>query len=133
MPQKRTKGFIYVMASPHVPGLVKVGRSVSPDARLVAMKTGCPGLAIVYVSVEVTDAALTERLAHKILDGCRVEGEWFKVKHAVAVRAVQHAVAGNRVRMALSRDAQLAQPDSELVREVKRIRAAKRMARLVKP
>lgn len=120
---------VYVVASPHMPGLVKIGRATDMPSRLRALRTGCPGARLIYLTESLPDADATEKLAHRALNLYRVEGEWFRVTHTVAVRAVCAAVAGNGARVTMTRPGKIPGPDSELVAEVKRIRAAKRDAR----
>ena len=76
-------------------GLVKVGRSITPDVRLRTLETqGGFHIARAWVSVPLDDSITTESLAHLALQESRDIGEWFAVDFDEAVAAVCEAVAG---------------------------------------
>jgi Meiotically up-regulated gene 113 len=68
----------YVIAGNH--GLVKIGMSTNPEARLATLQTGSPHkLRLAYVLATNIDAAQIEGEVHRILDKNRCAGEWFDV------------------------------------------------------
>jgi Meiotically up-regulated gene 113 len=77
--------FIYVLRGEH--GLLKVGISNNPVARLASLRTASPfPLEMVYVAVTSGPANRLERATHDALAKSRCNGEWFDcpLSHAVA-------------------------------------------------
>ena len=56
---------------------LKIGRSISPGARLKHLQTGCPGKLVLYKFVP-HESPFTEKELHKKFAHLRVSGEWFK-------------------------------------------------------
>lgn len=56
---------------------VKIGRSVTPQARLRAVQSGCMYRLKMLKSIAVYDAAGCESYWHKALRAYRMQGEWF--------------------------------------------------------
>ena len=86
-------GYVYVMTNETMPGLVKVGMTFrSPAERADELRsTGNAGRFIVAYELELDDPNFVEREAHKLLDECCVEKEWFRCSVGVAVSALHHA------------------------------------------
>lgn len=65
---------------------VKIGKSVSPGARLKHLQTGCPDKLVLYRFIP-HESPFTEKEIHKKFAHLRVSGEWFKytdeLKHFV--------------------------------------------------
>jgi hypothetical protein len=77
--------FIYVLRGDH--GLLKVGISTNPVARLATLRTASPfPLEMVYVAVTQGPAERLERATHDALRERRCSGEWFDcpLSHVVA-------------------------------------------------
>ena len=87
-----TPNYVYVIEAPA--GLVKVGISRNPQARLGDLRGGMP-LALRLVRTWPRphgDAAKVERTAHRLLhDSRQGRTEWFQVPTAEAVKAVEKA------------------------------------------
>lgn len=85
--------FAYVIRGDH--GLVKIGRSADPEARLASLQTASPfHLDLAHVMPVAGSAFDIEQEAHAILDRYRRAGEWFACPVDVAVAAI--AAAGYR-------------------------------------
>ena len=84
-------GFIYVIRGEH--GLIKVGSSTNPRARLAQLRTASPfPLEIDYLGFTRADLYVeVEKTAHAILEDHRVNLEWFDCKTDVAVAAIHRA------------------------------------------
>lgn len=83
---------IYVIATND--GLCKIGVSRNPEARLASLQTGCPyHLHIVYVCVVKDQAYEVEGLAHTLLRGRKIGGEWFECSEGEAIEAVNKSAA----------------------------------------
>jgi hypothetical protein len=83
------KMYVYVIESEA--GVVKIGFSGDPQARLLALLTGHPfGLDIVYTRHHGC-APLLEKIIHRILQPLKIRGEWFKCSRAEAIAAVDAA------------------------------------------
>lgn len=85
-------GLVYVLFNPHMPGLVKIGKT-SRDANLRAAElsqhTGVPADFIVVFQQEVTDCDMVERLVHERLSERRLPNrEFFKVSVEEALHVV---------------------------------------------
>ncbi|GGH14888.1 hypothetical protein GCM10007036_14490 [Alsobacter metallidurans] len=94
-------GFVYVIRGDH--GLVKVGFSTNPEARLATLRTASPfPLAFAYVcAVEggAGPALAVEQQALAHLAGRRMNGEWFDTNVPTAVAAIAMAASwlGHRI------------------------------------
>lgn len=84
-------GFIYVIRGEH--GLIKVGSSTNPRARLAQLRTASPfPLEIDYLGCTRSDLYVeVEKTAHSILEGHRVNLEWFDCEPDIAVAAIHRA------------------------------------------
>jgi hypothetical protein len=84
-------GFIYVIRGEH--GLIKVGSSTNPRARLAQLRTASPfPLAIDYLGFTRADLYVdVEKTAHAILEDHRVNLEWFDCDSDIAVAAIHRA------------------------------------------
>lgn len=73
----------------------KVGISSNPTARLASLQAAVPfPLSFAFIGVtDGTDGGAIEREAHRLLDRCRVEGEWFDCSTEAAISAVTGAAA----------------------------------------
>jgi hypothetical protein len=93
--------WVYVIAS--TAGMVKVGISRAPAARLAALQTGHPFKLTLFRQVERPkgDALRVEQTAHRILRAHRQHGtEWFKVTPEEAAKAVETACEASEAREA---------------------------------
>ncbi len=62
---------------------VKIGKSVSPGARLKQLQTGCPDQLVLYRFVS-HESPFTEKELHKKFFHLRVSGEWFRYTDELA-------------------------------------------------
>ena len=85
-----TGGFVYVIRGEH--GLVKVGVSTNPSARMAQLRTASPfPLTFAYVAAvegRAGNAYLVEQAAHGLLARHAMAGEWFDVPIDMAVAAI---------------------------------------------
>lgn len=84
---------VYLASSDRAPGLVKIGFSTSPEARVreivdPGMRRGCKLLRVVERS---RDMQPVERQAHRIMRERRVSCEWFEATEQEALWAVLSA------------------------------------------
>lgn len=88
-------GFVYLAINPNMPGLVKIGRTINVEARMIILSaaTGVPGAFECVFSISVENPADVERQLHRLYNYCRVErrNEFFKVDWQ-AVRATVWAM-----------------------------------------
>jgi hypothetical protein len=88
--------YIYVLTNPHMPGLVKIGRTLDVQRRVIELSgaTGVPGSFEVAHVACVADGAYAERDAHDVLVRHRISfsREFFKCSVEQAVTAVDLAV-----------------------------------------
>ena len=84
-------GFVYVIRGEH--GLIKVGSSTNPRARLAQLRTASPfPLEIDYLGFTRSDLYVeVEKTAHAILADHRVNLEWFDCEPDIAVAAIHRA------------------------------------------
>jgi hypothetical protein len=100
MMETRTVGFVYVLANPRMPGLVKVGvtQALIEDRARALFSTGVPVAFDVKFGLTTSYPRDVERAAHRLLDDSRLPGrEFFEVsigKAIDAVRTAAHQVAG---------------------------------------
>ena len=89
----RTNAHVYVMEEAET-GLLKVGHSKYPYARLRDLSTDVGSIAVRYTTDLLEHAEKTEMLAHRILrkSGCHIKGEWFSCGLDEAVDAIQTAI-----------------------------------------
>lgn len=92
-PEQTTGSFLYVIRGTH--GLVKIGMTMDPQARLAALQTGSPfPLELIYIAAVPDDAGYAvEQAAHALLEQSRVSGEWFSCRPDRASQAVEQAAA----------------------------------------
>jgi hypothetical protein len=84
---KMRGGFIYVIRDDH--GLLKIGISNNPNARLAQLKTASAvPLAIAYAGALRCDGFAIESATHETLNRYRAEGEWFDCPIDLAVAAI---------------------------------------------
>jgi hypothetical protein len=98
-----TAGWIYALASPSLPGVIKIGRTTRDPVTRARELGGYAGATADYVVVAhaaVPDAVASETHAHRLLRHCRRKGtELFEVTPGRA-RAVVFAVARSTPRSA---------------------------------
>lgn len=83
-------GFIYIVRDAN--GLLKIGISSNPTARLATLRTASPvPLAFEYIGALRSDGYAIEAKAHDILSRHRLSGEWFDCAPEVAVGAISAA------------------------------------------
>src|ERR1700704_1423978 len=87
-PRRQLQGsFIYVVRGDH--GLIKIGVSSNPSARLARLRTASAvPLTIAYVGALRCAGYTVEAEAHRTLAGYRLEGEWFNCPVDMAVAAI---------------------------------------------
>jgi hypothetical protein len=83
------KLYVYVIESEA--GVVKVGFSGDPQARLLSLLTGHPFALDVVYTRHHDCAPLLEKIAHRILEPMKMRGEWFKCSRYDAIAAVDAA------------------------------------------
>ena len=84
-------GYVYVFQNRE--GIVKIGRTKSPNARKKTLENMSGGQAIkFYLSREVGNSEKVEAAVHKSLQGNKVHGEWFRCEFAEAQNAVEKEV-----------------------------------------
>jgi hypothetical protein len=87
-PRRQLEGrFIYVIRADN--GLLKIGISSNPNARLAQLQTSSPfKLSIAYVAALRCDGRTVEAAAHRTLASYRQSGEWFDCPADMAVAAI---------------------------------------------
>jgi hypothetical protein len=87
-PRRQLQGsFIYVIRGDH--GLLKIGISTNPSARLAQLRTASAvPLTIAYVGAIRCAGHAVEAEAHRTLAGYRQNGEWFSCPTDMAVAAI---------------------------------------------
>jgi hypothetical protein len=90
-PRRQLQGsFIYVIRGDH--GLIKIGVSSNPSARLARLRTASAvPLTIAYVGALRCNGYAVEAAAHETLAGYRQNGEWFNCPVDMAVAAIAAA------------------------------------------
>lgn len=82
---------VYVMLADD--GLVKIGISAHPKSRLAALRsTQRKKISLEYATEALPNCLDIEAIAHKLLAGQRVSGEWFAVDVEKAVWAIGEAI-----------------------------------------
>ncbi len=82
-----SQDFVYVVDGGQ--GLVKIGVSTDPTARLVTLQTGSPHrLRLAFTAPTFGHAFEIEQEAHAILAAQRANGEWFAVSSDLAIAAL---------------------------------------------
>jgi len=95
-------GFIYLLTNEAMPGLVKIGKTGSPDPqtriRQLSNSTGVPEPFVCELLVRFADADTVERLLHKTLDPVRSNRrrEFFRID-LDAVTALVKAISGGEI------------------------------------
>jgi hypothetical protein len=87
--------FLYIISGP--PGLVKIGVTTDPRARILALQTGSP-YPLDFAAIVATPGSgyNIEALVHQLLDPYHVSGEWFRVSPYVAMGTIQRAATSLR-------------------------------------
>jgi hypothetical protein len=87
-PRRQLQGnFIYIVQADN--GMVKIGISTNPSARLAQLRTASAvPLAIAYVGALRCNGYAIEAEAHRTLADYRLEGEWFNCPVGMAVAAI---------------------------------------------
>ena len=84
-------------------GLIKLGTSTNPAARLAQLRTASPfPLDFAYVCAvdgDAQSAALLEALTHDMLTKNRLNGEWFDIQPTMAVAAIAATAHQNGFRI----------------------------------
>ena len=87
-----SKGYVYVLTNPSMPGIVKIGQTKrTAEARAAELwQTGVPTPFIVHFSIKTPDCGRLESLCHEKLFDFRVENsrEFFRVLPDFAKKAV---------------------------------------------
>jgi hypothetical protein len=79
--------FIYVVQADN--GMLKIGVSTNPGARLAQLRTSSPfKLSFAYMGALRCDGYAIEAAAHETLSRHRLEGEWFNCPVDMAVAAI---------------------------------------------
>lgn len=77
------KGHVYVIGSPHLSRVVRVGVSCNVQRRLRTLRAGSPlPLAIQWQSEALADYSVEGSL-HRVLGFARLHGEWFQLERPV--------------------------------------------------
>lgn len=78
-----TKGYVYILTNPSMPGLVKIGKTTrDPNGRATELdSTGVPTAFEVYCSERTPDCDALEDIMHRDFDSCRVRPnrEFFRI------------------------------------------------------
>jgi T5orf172 domain len=90
-PRRQLQGsFIYVIRGDH--GMLKIGVSTNPSARLAQLRTSSPfKLSFAYMGALRCNGYAVEAAAHETLAGYRQNGEWFNCPVDMAVAAIAAA------------------------------------------
>lgn len=106
--RKDGPGYLYALSHPSFVGVVKIGCTAEPQARLRSINGGVP---IPYEMVVVTPVRaryLAERFVHWRLRGCRIKGgEFFRLSVDNAARVL--ATADERCHLPLKKTVTLQQ------------------------
>ena len=91
------KGWVYVMTNPSMPGLIKVGFSMSdPELRAQELaNTGVPGTYLVEYEVLTNNPFRVEQAAHARLSHRHEGKEWFRCATEEAVASIRVVVGGD--------------------------------------
>jgi hypothetical protein len=82
--------FIYIIRGDH--GLLKIGISSNPSARLAQLRAASPSaLSLAYMAALRSNGFAVEAEAHQTLAGYRLEGEWFNCPVDMTVAAIAAA------------------------------------------
>lgn len=84
-------GKVYVMQDGT--GLVKIGRSRSPEGRVKTLATGNPSIKLIFSTGMLSNAAKVEAVCHKKLKGNEVASEWFECSASLAIQTVNAVVS----------------------------------------
>ena len=95
-------GYVYATQSTAFPGLIKIGRTVDVDARLISLNTSCAPVPHMVVAVAPTlDNIRDEKMAHQFFASKRVQGEFFEISEAeVKAYFTKHIISIFHVDMA---------------------------------
>ena len=75
--------YVYATKSPAFPGMIKLGKTVNMDARLVSLNTSCaPAPHVVVAMAPSLDNTRDERTAHQFFATKRKHGEFFEISEA---------------------------------------------------
>src|SRR5688500_16817507 len=93
-----SRGYIYVLANPEFPHLLKIGKTTrTPQERAqeLSATTGVPARFEVVYYVEASDCDRTERLVHRGFAEYRYtdDREFFRVSREEATRVINDSVA----------------------------------------
>jgi hypothetical protein len=80
--------YVYLIATPWLPGRVKVGRTLKPSERVRQARTWLPG-AYLVACMPCSDACETERRMHDALFEVRLGGEWFAIAESDAIALLE--------------------------------------------
>ena len=73
MPNKKSKGYVYVLSNPTMDGLLKIGYSQDPNQRRIELNTtGVPRPFVMEYCLAVANAGKVEREVHKSLRNSRL-------------------------------------------------------------
>ena len=93
------KGWVYVIANPAMPGVVKVGYSTKdPELRASELNnTGAPHPYVVEYEALVEEPRDIEQRVHRKLSGDREGREWFRCSPEFAVSVIQEVIGGRTI------------------------------------
>lgn len=81
-------GFVYIMKDGNYPGIVKIGKSITPVYRESTLSHTIP-LIQLYKVVKTKNMSELERVLHKTYEEKRVRGEWFKLSEKELQKLVE--------------------------------------------
>lgn len=92
----RTERFLYVIGAGQTDNPTKIGVASNVENRLRELQTGNPQPLKVLFSVELDPEIVrkAEAACHRLLDKCRLYGEWFDAEREIAIRAVNEVLSG---------------------------------------
>lgn len=104
MPEKISKGFVYILTNEHMPGILKIGyTSRSPEERaheLYHKKTGVPGEFKVSYRYMCRNPHKVEKIIHRRLSRERINNnrEYFRVDIGKAIELIEEVSEGYQIR-----------------------------------
>lgn len=86
-------GYVYAIDGGN--GLIKLGKSLNPKERLLALQVGSPMRLSLLMSRKVPKTVMgeIESFSHKILQSKRSHGEWYSVSLSEISKAIEDAIS----------------------------------------
>ena len=116
------RGYLYVLANPAMPGLLKIGHtSTSPEERVRQLSTtGVPALFEIQASFLVVDAPFVERRVHEHFEECRFASnrEFFAVSLLEVLEALIPILATSSPSVGVDVNADGAAPAHDLTEDL---------------